>query len=119
MTQAIWNGHVIAESDATVEVEGNAYFPPESIKREFFQDSDRRVAEVDLNQLMRNNNLRFIDRAVAGNKPVRPDLLVNLFMALILGVFGGTLLAFGMEYLDTTRKLFELTFGCIATYEQP
>ena len=29
--QAIWNGQVIAESDATVVVEGNHYFPPDAV----------------------------------------------------------------------------------------
>ena len=29
--RAIWNGTVLAESDATVVVEGNHYFPPDSI----------------------------------------------------------------------------------------
>lgn len=37
--KAVWNGQVIAESDDTVVVEGNHYFPAESIKREFFRDS--------------------------------------------------------------------------------
>ncbi|MGB5170464.1 MAG: DUF427 domain-containing protein [Eudoraea sp.] len=37
--KAIWNDQVIAESDKTVIVEGNHYFPPESIKKEFFKDS--------------------------------------------------------------------------------
>jgi uncharacterized protein (DUF427 family) len=37
--KAIWNGAVIAESDATVEVEGNQYFPPDTINKEFFQSS--------------------------------------------------------------------------------
>jgi uncharacterized protein (DUF427 family) len=37
--KAIWNNNVLAESDDTVVVEGNHYFPPEAIKREFFQDS--------------------------------------------------------------------------------
>lgn len=40
MPKAIWNGTVIAESDATEIVEGNHYFPPESIHREYFRDSD-------------------------------------------------------------------------------
>ena len=30
------NGTVIAESDATVVVEGNHYFPPDSVKNEYF-----------------------------------------------------------------------------------
>ena len=38
--RATWNGAVLAESDATVIVEGNHYFPPESLKREYFSDSD-------------------------------------------------------------------------------
>ncbi len=37
--KAIWNGKVIAESDDTVIVENNHYFPAASIKREFFKDS--------------------------------------------------------------------------------
>ncbi|MBK8984513.1 MAG: DUF427 domain-containing protein [Chloroflexi bacterium] len=37
MTKAIWNGVIIAESNQTEIVEGNHYFPPNSIKREYFQ----------------------------------------------------------------------------------
>jgi len=35
------NGKVIAESDQTIIVEGNHYFPPESISTEFFTENDR------------------------------------------------------------------------------
>ena len=41
MAKAIWEGAVLAESDATVEVEGNQYFPPQSIKTEYFKPSDK------------------------------------------------------------------------------
>lgn len=41
MTRAIWNGVVLAESDHTEMIEGNHYFPPESINRQFFKESDR------------------------------------------------------------------------------
>ena len=37
--RAIWNGTVVAESDRTEVVEGNHYFPPETIKSEYFQPS--------------------------------------------------------------------------------
>ena len=40
MPTATWNGAVIAASDATEVVEGNHYFPPESIKAEHFKKSD-------------------------------------------------------------------------------
>ena len=39
MMQATWNGAVLAESDDTIVVEGNHYFPPESLNREFFTES--------------------------------------------------------------------------------
>jgi uncharacterized protein (DUF427 family) len=38
--KAIWNGNVIAESDETVYIEGNQYFPPEAVKSEFFEKTD-------------------------------------------------------------------------------
>lgn len=37
--RAIWNGTVIAESDDTVVVEGNHYFPPDSVNRSVMRDS--------------------------------------------------------------------------------
>lgn len=40
MATASWNGQVIAESSNTVEVEGNQYFPEDSLKRDFIEDSD-------------------------------------------------------------------------------
>lgn len=38
--KAIWNNRVIAESDNIINVEGNSYFPIESVKKEFLQESD-------------------------------------------------------------------------------
>ena len=38
--RATWNGKVLAESDATVMVEGNHYFPPASVHGQFFEPSD-------------------------------------------------------------------------------
>jgi len=39
MPKAIWNGAILAESDETILVEGNHYFPPDSINNEYFNDS--------------------------------------------------------------------------------
>jgi uncharacterized protein (DUF427 family) len=38
--RALWNNVVLAESDDTVVVEGNHYFPADSLKREYFRNSD-------------------------------------------------------------------------------
>ncbi len=40
MPKAIWNGKVIAESNDTVMIEGNHYFPLESIDPEYFSSSN-------------------------------------------------------------------------------
>lgn len=40
--KSIWNETVIDESDDTIVVEGNHYFPQESIKKEFFEERRER-----------------------------------------------------------------------------
>ncbi|MGH6991081.1 MAG: DUF427 domain-containing protein [Stellaceae bacterium] len=39
MAKALWQGRVLAASDRFETVEGNIYFPPESVDRRFFKDS--------------------------------------------------------------------------------
>ena len=41
MAKATLNGVVLAESDKFEKVEGNVYFPPESVKWEYFRDGDK------------------------------------------------------------------------------
>jgi uncharacterized protein (DUF427 family) len=40
MAKAIWNGAILAESDNCEIVEGNYYFPPETINKQYFQESN-------------------------------------------------------------------------------
>ena len=44
MAKAIWEDVVLAESDQSVEVEGNQYFPPDTIKQEYFKPSAAHTA---------------------------------------------------------------------------
>ena len=39
MATATWNGQVVAQSDETIVVEGNHYFPPSSVDSRFLADS--------------------------------------------------------------------------------
>ncbi len=39
MPRAIWNGVIVAESDQGKIVEGNYYFPPDSINRQYFKEN--------------------------------------------------------------------------------
>ncbi len=38
--KALWNNTILAESDDTAVVEGNHYFPPESVKTDYLQASE-------------------------------------------------------------------------------
>lgn len=40
MAKATWKGKVLAESNEAKIIEGNLYFPPESVNREYFKDSN-------------------------------------------------------------------------------
>ena len=39
--KATWENTLLAESDKTIVVEGNHYFPPESVKQEYFRTSEK------------------------------------------------------------------------------
>jgi uncharacterized protein (DUF427 family) len=41
MPRVLFNGQVIAESDRTIVIEGNHYFPPASLRAEHFAPNDR------------------------------------------------------------------------------
>ena len=43
MATATWNGAVVAESDSTVVVEGNHYFPAESLNLDYFTENEHRT----------------------------------------------------------------------------
>jgi uncharacterized protein (DUF427 family) len=40
MARATWNGQIVAESDRYELVEGNVYFPPDTVRAEFLKPSD-------------------------------------------------------------------------------
>jgi uncharacterized protein (DUF427 family) len=46
MVKAIWNGSVLAESDQTLVIEGNYYFPPDSVHWEYFKGNDQHTTCV-------------------------------------------------------------------------
>ncbi len=43
MAKVVWKNIVLAESDAGIVVEGNIYFPPESLQQDYFQANDHQT----------------------------------------------------------------------------
>ena len=72
-----------------------------------FNDLDSRLSQVDLSQFMSANNIRFVDKAEADLIPVRPNLIQNLALSILLGLIGGAGLAFLLEFLDNSIKSTE------------
>lgn len=70
----------------------------------FYNALNKRQVETDLVSLLKNSNIEIIDEARAPVYPARPNLSLNLLLALMVGLGGGVALAFGVEYLDKTFK---------------
>jgi len=67
----------------------------------------KRFKETSLTEDMKTGNIRIIDRAEVLEDPVKPKKKLNVFLAIILGLFTGIGLAFFFEYLDNTIKIPE------------
>lgn len=70
----------------------------------FFRNLDQRMTEVGLSQFLQANNIRFVDQAIPGQAPVRPQIALNLATALLVGLMGGATLALLLEYVDSSVK---------------
>lgn len=62
MKKAIWNNMVLADSDETIIVEGNHYFPPESVNWKFLNESNTNTTcfwkgRASYNHIQVNGNL--------------------------------------------------------------
>jgi polysaccharide biosynthesis transport protein len=68
----------------------------------------QRHKETDLTGLLRVNNVRILDRAIAPRTPVSPYYSVNVSSGVALGLLIGLLLAFAIESLDNTVRTPEV-----------
>lgn len=62
----------------------------------------QRQKETGLTGLIRTNNIRILEPAIAPNGPVSPKPLLNIGLAIVLGFALGTMIAFGLESMDNT-----------------
>ncbi|KFN46771.1 hypothetical protein N790_08115 [Arenimonas malthae CC-JY-1] len=64
----------------------------------------QRYKEIGIAGGVGTNNISIVDRAEVPTNKHKPRLALNLAVALLLGLFGGVLLAFVFEHLDDTLK---------------
>ncbi len=63
-----------------------------------------RTGETNLSKQLRVNNVRVLDSALRPNTPIRPRLILNLFLAAVVGLILGIVLAVATEFTDRTLK---------------
>jgi capsular exopolysaccharide synthesis family protein len=64
----------------------------------------KRLKDTELSGMLRTSNARVLDPARPNLAPIRPKVRNNLILGLLLGLFGGLVLAVALEQLDTTVK---------------
>lgn len=72
--------------------------------RQMFEALLQRTQETGVSEELQAGNIRIVDRAEVPSSPVSPDVLNNLFMALLGGLTLALGLAFGFEYADDRIK---------------
>ena len=60
--------------------------------------------EINLTKAMESSNVKIVDKAAIPSFPVKPRILLNLLLAVVLSLFMGSGLAFFCEYMDNTLK---------------
>jgi uncharacterized protein (DUF427 family) len=72
MARAIWNGAIIAEAAKYEKLEGNVYFPPESLHREYLRPSQR-TSVCPWKGIARYYDVVVADKVNAGGAWYYPD----------------------------------------------
>ncbi len=65
------------------------------------------MQELDVTSSLKENNVRIIDPAEAKEKPVEPNYVRNILVAVMAGLLAGVSLALFFDYMDTTIKTRE------------
>lgn len=72
--------------------------------KELYRSLLTRIRETEVTGELRTTNIRVVDKASVPSSPTRPRKKLNFLIALVVGIFGGSALAFMIEGLDQSIK---------------
>jgi succinoglycan biosynthesis transport protein ExoP len=72
--------------------------------REIYDSLLKRLKEVEINIALEKNDVQILDRAGTPTEPFKPNKGFNFVLSMILGLLGGSCLAFFVEYFDDSIK---------------
>jgi polysaccharide biosynthesis transport protein len=72
--------------------------------KQLYEGLLQRLKEAQVSAGLKASNIRIVDSAEVPKGPVKPRVMLNLVLGIILGLGAGVGLAFFQEYLDKTLK---------------
>ena len=87
--------HMSKHTELKAEVEQN---------RKLYEDFVQREKELQSSSKFDFSTIQIVDRAEVPTKPVSPRKMLNIFIAAVISLLGGSALAFLLEYLDDSIK---------------
>ncbi|MCM3693187.1 YveK family protein [Neobacillus niacini] len=67
-------------------------------------DTTAEVFQTEIVKIMKVDNVNILDAATVNNSPVAPNPLMNIAIAIVVGLMAGVGLAFLLDYFDSTLK---------------
>lgn len=68
-------------------------------REELYREMGQRLAEVSISNALRKSNVTWVDYPIATTDPVRPKLIPNLALAMMVGLVSSVALVFFLEYI--------------------
>jgi len=75
-----------------------------SVTNQIYSTMSQRYEEARINEVMIPRDVQIVDYAVESNNPIAPKKKQNVFVAALLGLFIGVVLAFALHYFNKTIK---------------
>ena len=88
-------------------IQGNILKHEFETNRKLYEDLLQKQKEVSISSSLKSSNIWIVDPARPPRRPAEPNIPRNFALSLLLGVFGGVLMAFGLEKMNEKINTLE------------